>query len=196
MHEQSLEEFKAVHQSVEDAFEVDMQSKKRERSMVNARIAFSNILFERGYSKSMIARYLNKNHATIIHYCKNCEGYLHTDKLFAEKYKVAHINHNKSFDSVYQMDRERLKKELFSLRKKLKVVNCELETLKQESADRVKQDEQESRMDNIFDMLEQRTRRGTEDWIEKKLNRWFNGVYTTGHNEDIRLHYLEQQEEN
>ncbi len=41
---------------------------------------------------------------------------------------------------------------------------------------------------------ERRTKHGTEDWIEKKLNTWFNGVYTTGYSEDIRLHYLEQQE--
>jgi len=193
MHEQALEEFKAVHQSVEDAFEVDIHSKTREREVVNARITFANILFQRGYNKSMIGRYLNKNHATIIHYCKNCEGYLRTDKLFAEKYEAAKRNYKDNFDPVYQMDRDRLKKEVFSLRAELNVVNCELETLIHERNDRLKE---RSRMDNIFKVVQQRTKHGTEDWIKSKLNTWFNGVYTTGHNEDIRVHYLEQQEKN
>ncbi len=193
MHEQALEEFKALHQSVEDAFEVDIHSRKREREIVNARITFAHILFERGYNKSMIGRYLNKNHATIIHYCKNCEGYLRTDKLFAEKFKQTQKNYKKNFDPVYQMDRERLKKEVFSLRKELNVVNCERETLKNEREDALND---HSRMDKIFRVLEQRTKHGTEDWIERKLNTWFNGVYTTGYSEDIRLHYLERQEEN
>ena len=87
------------------------------------------------------------------------------------------------------MDRDRLKKEVFSLRAELNVVNCQLETLIQERDDRLRE---HSRVDNILEIVKQRTKRGTEDWIEKKLNTWFNGVYATGHNEDIRVHYLER----
>ena len=168
MSENTHYEFDKLKEAVEEVFEVDMLSKARDRRNVNARISFSHILHnDRGYSKSCIGRYLNKNHATIIHYCKNFDGYSKTDMMLREGSVRSREIFANTFDPVYTMDRSLLKKEVFSLRKELADLNCEIELSKKESG----------RMRSIHHIVDERTREGTESDIESKLKTWFNGVY-------------------
>ena len=48
---------------------------------------------------------------TIIHYCRSFYGYLKSDAILRERYKAVSAIYNEEFDSVYIMDKERLKKE-------------------------------------------------------------------------------------
>ena len=106
MLKQKFYEFDKLKEAVNSVFGLDMMERTRKRPHVNARIVFSNILFERGYSKSEIGRYLNKNHATIIHYCKSFEGYVKTD----EGYKQERDNQQKDtnrMDGIFKLVSQR-----------------------------------------------------------------------------------------
>ena len=80
MLEETKYEFDKLKDTVNEIFGLNLMDNTRERPNVNARIVFSNILFRKGYTKSDIARYINKHHATVIHYCRNFEMYLKTDR--------------------------------------------------------------------------------------------------------------------
>jgi predicted nucleic acid-binding Zn-ribbon protein len=73
------------------------------------------------------------------------------------------------------MDKERLKKEVFTLRQEISDLNC---TIQQHEDDLEVLRSKASRMAAIHDLVSQRTHRGKEEEIEKKLNTWFNGVYS------------------
>ena len=57
MHRETKTEFDVLLNAVQEVYDLDILSVRREREYVNARIIFSYILFERGFSKSEIGRY-------------------------------------------------------------------------------------------------------------------------------------------
>lgn len=76
---------------------------------------------------------------------------------------------------------DELKKELYALNKDNKLLHCkvldkdiELDNAKSYAKDLKIRD---GRLENIFKLVEERTRVGTEDNILIKLNRFYNGVY-------------------
>jgi len=67
-----------------------------------------------------------------------------------------------------------LKKELFSLRTQNKKLYSAKQFLTSELAE---EKTKNKRLRNIFSLIEERTRVGSEDDILKKLNTFYNGVY-------------------
>lgn len=63
LKEKTQYEFDKLHETVNEVFNVRMLTKSRERKNINARICFAHLLVDRGYSKSEVARYMEKNHA-------------------------------------------------------------------------------------------------------------------------------------
>ena len=167
-------EFDVLRQAVQEVFDLDIKSKTRERDYVNARIIFAFILWERGYNKSEIGRYLVKNHATVCHYCKNFEGYIKTDPLLRRKYEESKTVYFNTYDPVYTMERAELKNEVFALREKISDLSSQIEEFRraQEAASA-----EATRMSSIVKLVSQRTRMGSEEEVERKLNTWFNGLY-------------------
>ena len=83
----------------------------------------------------------------------------------------------------YQLNKEvvELKKKLYALNKDNKLLHCEMLD-KDIALDKAKSYTKnlkirEGRLENIFKLVEERTRIGTEDNILIKLNRFYNGVY-------------------
>lgn len=165
-------EFDVLRQAVQEVFDLDIKTATRERDFVNARIIFSFILWERGYNKSEIGRYLDKNHATICHYCKNFDGYIKTDPLLQRKYEESKAVYLDTYDPVYTMQRTELKNEVFALRKKISDLNYQIEELR--IAHRGVSREA-NRMNGILKLISHRTPIGSEKEMERKLNTWFNG---------------------
>jgi len=172
---QKNHEFQTLRRAVEQVFECDLLNKSRERNIINARMTFSYILVERGYTKVSIGKYLNKNHATIIHYTKNFSVYLQHDDYLHECYELSLEAFNKEFDPIFTMDESSLKKEVFSLRRQLRYVSCQYdEHKKQEKEQKVVDD----RIKDIMKLVAERTKKGKEEYIHRKLQTWFNGVYS------------------
>ena len=78
----------ALLEICENTFHCDLQSKSRKINYVYARMAFSSLLRKRGYGFSTIGSFINRDHATVIHYEKNLEVYLNTDVVFKNRYGI------------------------------------------------------------------------------------------------------------
>lgn len=159
---------------INEVLNVDILDKTREREHVNARIIFSSILRERGYSLTKIGSFLGKDHSSIVHYLKNVDWYLKTDKTFASNYGLITSNYYEGYDPVYEMSCDEIKKEYILLKNKFNSLSLELEGLK---SDQQKSKAQEERLSPLYRMITERTLKGSENFIERKLNHFFNGVY-------------------
>ena len=142
--------------------------------IVEAKMIFSTILNESGYGCSIIARYLEMNHATVLHYFKRFPWYIKTDVVLKNKYERVKSEFNKEYDPVYYLSENELKKEVFSLRIKNKELSSQLDKVEKDFA---KMKDRKSRYENIYKLVEERTRTGTEEEVHNKLIRFYNGVY-------------------
>lgn len=67
---------------------VDIMVANRNRELVDARKIYSTILHSQGQGVTTIAKTIDKNHATIIHYIKDSEILLLMDKTFKDNYDM------------------------------------------------------------------------------------------------------------
>jgi len=174
MHSETKTEFDVLRNAVQEVCDLDICDPRRDREYVNARIIFSYILWERGFGKSEIGRYLGKNHATICHYCKNFRAYTKQDALLKRMYEQSKAVYMDTFDPVYTMERAELKNEVFSLREKVCNLYSQLEKFRLE---REAEASEATRLQGIVKLISQRTPMGAEEDVERKLNTWFNGLH-------------------
>ena len=184
----------ALLEICENTFHCDLQSKSRKINYVYARMAFSSLLRKRGYGFSKVGSFIDRDHATIIHYEKNLEVYLNTDVVFKNRYGIvkegfeAICTKNKlkvTANFIEKKDKENYylslphyNKELINhinfLNKQKKDLHLTIEQM-QLKIDALNQSE--NRVKTLIDIVSQRTRIGTEQDVEKKLHIWYNGVY-------------------
>ena len=81
-----MKEIEKLKKIVNEIFSVDIESKSRNRDIVDARKIYAKILREQGYGYEKIAKTINKDHATIIHYLKYIDHILSYDKDLMDKY--------------------------------------------------------------------------------------------------------------
>ena len=169
------EEFSHLREIVKTLSGVEIKdNKNRMQHIVDSKMIYANILHEKGYGCSVIARYMGMNHATILHYFKKFPWYLKTDVPLKNKYERIKSEFNKEYDPVYYLSENELKKEVFSLRIENELLSSELEKL---TSDLSVFHKREGRLQNIYKVIEERTRIGSEDKILNKLIRFYNGVY-------------------
>ena len=113
-------EFGVLHEAIESILHVELITTCRNRENVNARMIFSKILLDKGYTTVAIAEYLGKTHCTIVHYKKRFDGYILNDKRLKGSYESAKAVYFGSFDPVFDMSNKELKDEVFNLRKTIK----------------------------------------------------------------------------
>lgn len=168
------EQFQHLKTIIKTLLGVDVQrDRTRVQHTVNAKIIYANVLREVGYGCSVIARSINMNHATILHYFRNLDGYIKTDVILRNNYERIKSEFNKEYDPVYYLSENELKKEVFSLRIKNKDLSSELEEVKESLA---QYRNKENRFKDIFKMVEDRTKEGKEQEVLKKLNHLYNGI--------------------
>jgi hypothetical protein len=73
-------------------FFVNIDDPTRKRNIVDARIAYSKILKDAGFSYQHIGDSIKKDHSTIIHYVKSVDGLLRYDNVFQKKFLLAKKN--------------------------------------------------------------------------------------------------------
>ena len=168
------EQMRALKQIVNYVFDVDIASKNRRREFVNARITFAAVLRSKGFTTTKIGGYIGKDHATIVHYMRNVDWYLKTDADFKKKYEMVMDEFQIDHDPVYDMHDAELKKEIFSLRNENKSLRLKNEGLKNEQSETKTR---YKRIENLIKIVDERTRMGTEEEIERRLNHFYNGVY-------------------
>lgn len=150
------------------------KERKRYHNIVNAKIIYSQILHEAGYGCSVIAKSMIMNHATVLHYFRKFPWYVKTDVQLRNNYEKCKSEFNRVYDPIYYLTENELKKELISLRIEKEKLSSELEKL---NAIVTESEVKSARLTPLFNIVEQRTRVGTEEEILRRLNQFYNGVY-------------------
>ena len=168
---------------------VDVKNdKNRRRNTINARYIYAEILRKDGFGCSDIGRSICKNHATVLHYFKNFDGFIESDKTFRETFDLIRKRYTDHYDYVIDMSYEEIKKEAFALRIENKKLNSETDRLQLElhslkesfkiiEKETQEKAEQEERLNKIYTVIKQRTKYGTEQKVLNKINNLYNGIY-------------------
>lgn len=158
----------ALHLIVEEVFKVDLMDKKRLIAIVDARMVFSKILRDRGHTLVSIAKYLKKDHTTIMNYMDKVVYLLkQNDKLF-QAYMFA--------KDMFLENREELIDEIKDkdLHMKIARVNNQLDKLIAERNQVFEIDRKNTRFRYIIDLLNKRVPAGKEAYIENKIMQLLN----------------------
>ena len=151
-------------------FGFSLSDKSRKKEIVEARMMYAKIMKRHTkLSLKAIGRAISKDHATIIHYLNNFSWFKKTDLAFSSKFDLLTEMYDEFrgswIDDVkYEDDRK-----VFFLEKTVERLSEQKETYEKY----VKRIE---RIDSIIQLIEQRTPRGEEEYVEGKINRMFNSI--------------------
>ena len=175
---------------IETEFEESLLNKDRRRNSVDAKRVFSVIMRERNHTCSVVGKFIYKDHSTVCHYERTMTDILQTDRVFKKKFESCR---NKFFK---KLEFTRLKREaeeqnfkdqvLSNFQKKIDAIESDKKSLQQHNEHlmgKIKDLKKElnnynTDLEPIHKIVRQRTKPGTSDFIEKKLNSFYNGVYS------------------
>ncbi len=169
-------DFEVAREAVLIAFGADVNDKGRPRHVVEARMAYAYILRQIGRTLVEVAKSLNKDHTTIIHYMRTVKNLIEVDPSYARKYVKAREIFvlekrplNLLSDKDYKAENEVLEAKLAALTYDIKVLKAEKRELQ------VKLDfGTTKRLLNIFTIIERNTPHGFELITERKIKKLFN----------------------
>jgi len=157
-----------LQEIVENVFEVSLMNKKRLMSLVDARMVFSKILRDRGHTLTSIAKFLKKDHTTIMNYMDKVVYLLKQDDRLFENYMVS--------KDLFLKNREELIDEIKDkdLHMKIARANIQLDKLIAERNQVFEIDRKNTRFRYIIDLLNKRVPAGKEAYIENKIMQLLN----------------------
>jgi hypothetical protein len=170
-----MKEMQELTDIIKSVFNEDVKDKMQKREIVDARIIFSKILRERGYTYSSIGRFLRKDHSTIISYMRNVHALLsQVDGLMA-KYI--------SCRDAFLIDKELIYNEVLNIKKEVKgnnlsiiSLNNQIEKLILERDNVTQMEKKYKRIADIMNLIDKKTPNGREKFILKRINLMFNDI--------------------
>jgi FtsZ-binding cell division protein ZapB len=162
-------EMNSLKEIISNTTGTDIMNKSRYRNIVDARIVFSKIIRERGYTYSSIARYLSKDHSTIIHYICECNHLIQTDDKMMETYITCRNKFLEDKDALLTYTDKDAVKEMIILKmdiEKLIEKNNKLKDIQNKY----------NRLNEIINLIDKRTPEGKEHEVKKEIIRMFNGL--------------------
>lgn len=162
-------EMNSLKEIISNTTGTDIMNKNRYRNVVDARIVFSKIIRERGYTYSSIARYLSKDHSTIIHYICECNNLIQTDDKMMKTYINCRSKFLEDKDALLTYTDKDAVKEMVILKinmEKLIAKNNKLKDLQNKY----------KRLTEIINLIDKRTLEGEEHTIKQEIIRMFNGL--------------------
>ena len=155
-----------VRNIVEMVTGVSILAKNRKRFVVEARMIYSTLLREAGYSLPFIAETLKKDHTTIIHYIQSLKDLKETDIHMMRKYlrcRELFLSEKQPVNLVDDCDKLRLEIEIVKAENYL--LSEELNQFK--IAD-------ENRLRKIMKLIDENTPKGYELIVERKIRKMFD----------------------
>jgi hypothetical protein len=149
---------------------MSLSEKSRKRSMVEARMIYAKLM--KVYTRtslSDIGRAIGKDHATIIHYLTNFKWLKKTDQAFSSKYDTIADMYEEFRATWFNEDR-------FDDKKQIQLLKSSIEKMTTERDRYEKYFKKIQRIDSIVQLIEERTPRGEEEYVESKINRMFNSI--------------------
>ena len=162
---------------IEYVFELDIFNKSRKRQYVDARMVFAKILHNEGHGSTPIAKFLKKDHATIIHYFKSVNAILKFDQSLMDKYlyvKDMYLN-KKEFASYEEKEPQLTNKEK---KQQIKIIglNNEIDKLMSEKSNLMNIVKKHKRLSEIIEFIDKQTPHGQEYYVMRRINAMFNGL--------------------
>jgi hypothetical protein len=164
----TMSEMNLLRTFIEERFNLDIMNRDRKRDTVDARMIFSKILRENGHTFSNIARYLNKDHTTILHYTEQCMFVLKNDLRLMSIYVDCKGKFEENITPLTYYNTSDLIKETISLRNEIDKLILENNKLKENRYER---------LNDIMNLINARTPEGHENLIKRKINEFFNGLW-------------------
>ena len=163
------DELDAIRIIVEGELDVNIYGNCRKRKLVDARIIYAKIAREYNYSFKSIGRLIGKDHATIIHYMKNFDWLFSTDTEFRERYIYLKTKYKELVPQLKDNQKIEIINNSMVLHKQIESLSLENERY---LSDKLKYE----RLQKIFWLINDRTPVGKEDYVEAKLNNFFNSL--------------------
>ena len=174
---------------VAEVFEDDILHGRRYRNVIDARKVYSYILRENGYTYSQIARFMLKNHATVMHHCKDAPYLLECDVELKEKYLLCKSRYLESIGNANYIREDVSNKKLITiisekdmiiqaLEEKVKYLELRQEALNNK-LDWYKDEVgfYKPELKTLYKIITDRTKPKTVTHTARKLNTLYNGVY-------------------
>lgn len=172
MYEQTEEVYQLIN-IINIHFDINIIDKNRKRKYIIARMIYAKLLKEKGYTLVYIGKVIGKDHATIIHYLDIIDWDLKHDEVIREAYDKIKNLFYKDYDPILTLDEYQLKNKIFSMKNELYNISLEKEFLRK-NYEALKNEE--VRLLPILKMIRERTMKGTEHIVVKKLNTLFNSI--------------------
>lgn len=162
------QEMQSLSSIVNKLLDVDIHSKRRHRNLVDARMIFSKIMYDRGYELTSIGRFLGKTHATVIHYIKMSDHIFMSYPELHDKYIVCNEVFTEGKEPTMIFNRRDMVRSIQSLNERIALL------MKERSIMRKKEDRMK-RFENIMVMLDNRVQYGKEAEAYRMINKVLNG---------------------
>ena len=169
-----MKEMQQLADIVKSVFNEDVKDKIQRREIVDARMVFSKILRERGYTYASIGRFLKKDHSTVINYMRNVYSLLTQVNGLMAKYIVCR--------DLFLIDKEVLYINKEEKDNKLSIIslNNQIEKLILERENVTRMETKYKRIEDILSIIDKKTPNGKEKFILKKVNLMFNDISDYG----------------
>ncbi len=162
-------DYEHVKRVVEMVMGVNVITKNRKRHEVEARMVYSSMLRDMGYSLTQIGGVLKKDHTTVIHYLRKLKELTDIDKSLLKKYLKC--------KELLMLDEEpvNLNQEIDQLKKQIEILKMENYILSEERQELAKQlSTDENRLLKVFKLIEENTKPGYELIVERKIRKMFD----------------------
>jgi len=148
----------------------DINQKSRKRYIVEGRMMYAKLMKRyTNVSLSDIGKSIDKDHATIIHYLKNFAYIKKADHQFASKFDMMSDSYEEFRESWFNDER-------FDEKRKIRFLESSIKELLEKKNEYEKYFRRIERIDSIVQMIEERTPKGEEEYVESKINRMFNSI--------------------
>jgi|TARA_R110000796_G_scaffold3472_3_gene13518 hypothetical protein len=172
------EETRRLKKITEKAYGVHLSSNRRTRDNVDAKRVFSLIMKERGYGCSQIGRMLDKTHATVLHYWRTSPGFIDSDIQLAEKYNAISNDFYCNIKEMNDVNNEGLTKRMSLLEEENKSTTLANKQLEKKIKLLTQEIDNHKDYEVLYNIIRERTKPKTQSFIAKKLNTFYNGVYS------------------
>lgn len=160
-------ESEQLKEIIKRKLKINVMDRKRSRDFVDSRMIYTKILRDRGYTVTAISSSIRKDHTTIVYYMSIVDNIFYQFPCIKDKY----ITCNEEF----MKDRGPLKtsKDSYVMRR---LESLESQVAKLESNREYVETNKTKyrRLQNIIELIDNRTRMGEEKLMEKRINEMFN----------------------
>jgi hypothetical protein len=155
---------------IEENLDIDIFEKCRRKDYVSARLICAKLLYEKGYTYKAIGRIMKKDHSSIIYYVRSLNSLILQDEKLKKKYNICKDIFLKEHEELlHKINRNHYRDEINLLKKQLQNVSRNINRLSPFY-------EKYKRLEEILLLVNERTDKGNEYLVKKRINAMFNTI--------------------